>query len=62
MPLKILPKKRWNVWNQDNVERVLRDERLAAEAAEAKEKATSVAEHEARIAAMKARCVRVAAR
>lgn len=34
--LKILPHKRWNVWNRDNVEKVLRDERVAGEAAEAK--------------------------
>ena len=31
MPLKILPKKSWHVWNQDNVERVLKDEREFAE-------------------------------
>lgn len=29
--LVILPHKRWNVWNQDNVEKVLRDERLERE-------------------------------
>jgi hypothetical protein len=41
--LKILPKKRWNVWNQDNVEKVLRDERLHKEEVEAaKEKSRNV--------------------
>lgn len=34
--LVILPHKSWNVWNQDNREKVLRDERLHREAEEAK--------------------------
>ena len=34
--LVILSKKKWNVWNQDNVERVLRDERQYAEAQQEK--------------------------
>ncbi len=55
MPLKILPKKRWHVWNQDNVERVLRDERLHAEEQEAKVKQQAAAEHEARLETLKAR-------
>jgi MoxR-like ATPase len=57
MPLKILSKKRWHVWNQDNVERVLKDERLHREAEEAKQQQTVAAEHESRIAALKAKYV-----
>jgi hypothetical protein len=34
--LVILPHKSWNVWNQDNREKVMRDERLHREAEEAK--------------------------
>ena len=37
--LVILPKKSWNVWNQDNREKVKRDERLAREHQEALDKA-----------------------
>jgi len=32
--LVILPHKSWNVWNQDNREKVLRDERIQREEAE----------------------------
>ena len=34
--LVILPHKSWNVWNQDNREKVMRDERIHREAEEAK--------------------------
>ena len=37
--LRILPNKSWHVWKYDNIEKVRKDERLAAEADEKKRKA-----------------------
>ncbi len=53
--LIILPKKRWNVWNQDNVERCLKDEREAREAAAEVARRAVLAEAEARVAVLRQR-------
>lgn len=50
--LVILRHKRWNVWNQDNVERVLRDERLESERLERERQRERRAEQDARYAAL----------
>jgi hypothetical protein len=53
--LIILPKKSWHVWRRDNIERVKRDERLAAEAEEALEQKQRDIEQELRIETLKKR-------
>jgi hypothetical protein len=51
----ILPKKRWHVWNMDNVERVLKDERIQAEKEAAEAARVQRVEQEARVERMKMR-------
>ena len=57
MSLNILHKKRWNVWNEENKARVRRDEKQHAEAEAKKLEKVEAVEAEARLSALKARCV-----
>jgi len=50
--LVILPKKSWNVWNRDNREKVLRDERLEREKEEAERNGERDRLHEQTLAAL----------
>lgn len=49
MSLHLLPKKSWHVWNEDNLERVRRDEAKAKAESDEKEKRFLAAEAEARL-------------
>eukprot|EP01029_Cantina_marsupialis_P023693 TRINITY_DN5969_c0_g1_i1.p1 TRINITY_DN5969_c0_g1~~TRINITY_DN5969_c0_g1_i1.p1 ORF type:complete len:352 (-),score=100.02 TRINITY_DN5969_c0_g1_i1:66-1121(-) len=51
--LIILPHKKWNVWNRDNVEKVLKDERLDREAKEKDAKKQRLIENERRLQRLK---------
>ncbi|KAG5188035.1 hypothetical protein JKP88DRAFT_306193 [Tribonema minus] len=51
--LIILPKKSWHVWRRDNLERVKRDERLAAEAQEEADEKAQRADQEIRVETLK---------
>lgn len=53
MPLHLLPKKSWNVYNADNVERVRRDEAAAKAAEEAKEERMQEADAARRLAILR---------
>lgn len=53
--LRILGHKRWHVWRRDNIERVLRDERLDAEAQEARRATERRREQEQRAQTLQAR-------
>ncbi|KAK8818006.1 hypothetical protein WA556_005827, partial [Blastocystis sp. ATCC 50177/Nand II] len=53
MPLKILQHKKWHVWNQDNVERYMKDESEFMEKVENEEKQERMALMEKRIQQMK---------
>lgn len=55
MPLKILRTKNWNVWNNDNREKVLRDERVAKEEEESKADIARRSEFEKKIELLKAK-------
>ena len=53
MPLKILQHKKWHVWNQDNVERYMKDESEFMEKVENEEKQERMALMEKRIQQIK---------
>ncbi|KAH8907274.1 hypothetical protein BR93DRAFT_938153 [Coniochaeta sp. PMI_546] len=53
MPLHLLPKKSWNVYNADNVERVRRDEAAAKAAEEAREERMQEADAARRLAILR---------
>ncbi|EDQ87734.1 uncharacterized protein MONBRDRAFT_26837 [Monosiga brevicollis MX1] len=53
--LIILPKKKWNVWNKDNIERVKRDEAQAQAEADEKQRRAEEAEREARLELLRRR-------
>lgn len=53
MPLKILQHKKWHVWNQDNVERYMKDESEFIEKVENEEKQERMALMEKRIQQIK---------
>jgi len=55
MPLKILPKKRWNVWTRENLARIARDEAKHAADQEQKRKRQADLDQEARLELLKRR-------